>query len=253
MKKLVLFALAILMSASIYSQRNDNSDYWNTWEYTPKEGMREDFEKAAAKKTAMFNKTSETAILTYRIITGPNSGTYVRVESNKLPSDYDLDRTAEGKYWNQNVSNFVANTSGQVRWQRLNDGTLNYNPENKTPAKYVERTTYNVKADGVMHFRRFMSRLAKVIEKREGTATRILFRVVSGGNRNQFVLASTFDTFKSEPWPEHENTFREDYNEMFGWGSIEEDSKNFDASLEYWGEQVETMQFVPEMSTKSSN
>lgn len=250
--KLVLFALTILFCASIYSQRNDNSDYWNTWEYTPKDGMNEDFEKAVAKKTAMFNKTPETAILTYRIITGPSSGTYVRVESNKSPSDYDLDRTAEGKHWSQNVSNFVAKSSGQVRWQRLNDGSLNYNPENNSPAKYVERTTFNVKADGVMHFRRFMSRLVKVIEKREGTGTRILFRVVSGGNRNQFVLATTFDTFKREAWPELENTFREDYNKMFGWGSIEEDSENFDSSLEYWGEQVETMQFVPEMSTKIS-
>lgn len=250
MKKLVLFTMAILMSISMYAQRSNSADYWNTWEYTPKDGMRADFEKAAAKKTAMFNKTPETAILTYRIITGSNSGTYVRVESNKSPEDYDLDRSAEGKYWNDNVSNFIAKNSGQVRWQRLNDGTYNYNPENTTPAKYVQRTTFNVKADKVNHFRRFMSRLADVMEKRGIPVTRILFRLQSGGNRNQFVLATTFDTFKRDEMPELENSFREDYNEMFGWGSIEEDSDNFDASLEYWGEEVETMQFVPEMSTK---
>ena len=43
------------------------------------------------------------------------------------------------------------------------------------------------------------------------------------------------------------------YNEMFGWGSMEEDSQNFDASLEYWGEQIETLQLVPEMSTGMMN
>ena len=42
MKKLVFFTMAILMSIPIYAQRNDNADYWNRWEYTPKEGMRVD-------------------------------------------------------------------------------------------------------------------------------------------------------------------------------------------------------------------
>lgn len=250
MKKIVLFAMAILMSIPIYAQRNDNDDYWNRWEYTPKDGMREDFEKAAAKKTDMFNKTPETAIFTYRIITGPSSGTYVRVESNKSPADYDLDRSAEGKYWDDNVSKFVAKNSGQVRMERLNNGSYNYNPETNKPAKYVQRTTFNVKADKIMHFRRFMSRIADVMEKRGAQTTRILFRLESGGNRNQFVLATTFDTFKRDPMPEQENTWREDYDELFGWGSLEEDGNNFDASLEYWGEQVETLQLVPEMSTK---
>jgi len=250
MKKLLFFTLAILMSIPFHAQRNDNADYWNRWEYTPKEGMRAAFEKAAAKKTAMFNKTPETAIFTYRIITGPSSGTYVRVESNKSPEDYDLDRSAEGKYWDDNVSKFVAKNSGQVRMQRLNDGSYNYNQENNTPAKYVQRTTYSVKADKIMHFRRFMSRTAQMLEKRGVPVTRILLRLESGGNRNQFVSASTFDTFKRDPMPEQENTWREDYNDLFGPGSWDEDLNNFRASLEYWGEQVETLQFVPEMSTK---
>jgi len=75
MKNLLLIAL--LVSASIYGQRNDNAEYWNTWEYTAKDGMQQKFEEAAAKKTALFNKTPETAITTYKIVTGPDSGTYV--------------------------------------------------------------------------------------------------------------------------------------------------------------------------------
>ena len=97
MKKLLLFSMILLLSTSIYAQRSNNTNYWNTWEYTVKEGMQDDFEKAAAKKTAMFNKTPETAIITYRIITGPDSGTYLRAEGNKSAADHDLDRTAEGK------------------------------------------------------------------------------------------------------------------------------------------------------------
>ena len=98
-----------------------------------------------------------------------------------------------------------------------------------------------------------MNRLAKVNEKRGRTGSRILFRLISGGNRNQFVVASTFDTYKRGEGQKNENTFREDYDELFGWGSLEEDSQNFDASLEYWGERVETLVLVPEMSTGMMN
>lgn len=241
--------MVVLLCVSVYAQRNDNAEYWNSWEYTAKEGKAKEFETAAAKKTAMFNAADNNAIMTYRVITGSNSGTYVRVQSRKSPADYDLDRSAEGNYWNENVAKFVAKTSGQVRWQLLNNGSLNYTP-GAAPSKYVQRTIYNVKADKVNHFRRFMSRVAQVIEKRGGKNTRLLFRLESGGNRNQFNLVVGFDTFKQvDDGVEQENTFREDYNEMFGWGSIEEDSENFDASLEYWGEYRETLQLVPEMST----
>lgn len=112
----------------------------------------------------MFNKTTETAILTYRIITGPNSVTYICLETNKSPDDYDLDRSAEGKYWDANVSSFIANNGGQVRWNKLKDGTIDYDPENKTLTKYVQRTTFNVKTDKIMHFRRLMSRVTKVLD-----------------------------------------------------------------------------------------
>ena len=46
---------------------------------------------------------------------------------------------------------------------------------------------------------------------------------------------------------------KEDYNEMFGWGSWEEDWGNFNASLEYWGAQRDLMQLVPSMSTGMMN
>ncbi|MBT8393989.1 MAG: hypothetical protein KJN66_03975 [Bacteroidia bacterium] len=249
MKKLLLFTMGLLLSTSIYAQRSNNAIYWNTWEYTAKEGMKKDFEKAAAKKTAMFNKTPETAIMTYRIITGPDSGTYLRVEANKTAADYDKDRTAEGKYWNENVSKYIAKDNGQQRWQRLKNGSYDPNPDGSPPSKYVSRTFFNVKADKILHFRRALNRIAKVAEKRGWEDTRSLFRLVSGGNRNQFVVAVGFNTYKRPEGPENDTTAEEDYNELYGWGSWDEDWKNFDASLEYWGEQRDLLQLVPEMST----
>lgn len=254
MKKLVVVTLAILMSASMYAQRSNEANYWNTWEYTPKDGMRADFEKAAAKKTAMFNATPETAITTYRIITGPNSGAYFRVESNKSAEDYDRDRSAEGKYWEDNVDKYVAKDNGQLRWWRVNNGSYDPNPDRKSNFKYVSRTFYDVKPGKVMHFLRWMNRMSKIAEKRDWDG-RSLYRLYSGGNGNRFVQSAGFDTYKRAEADDTEpdTTVREDYNEMFGWGSFDEDRDNFYASLEYWGIQRDLMQLVPEMSTKSAD
>jgi len=252
MKKVVVLSMALCLSASMFSQRNDNNEYWNTWRYKAKEGMQQKFEEAAAKKTNMFNTTSQTAIATYRFITGPNAGSYMRIEARKTPADYDTDRSVEANYWRDNVSKYVANADGQVRWQLLNNGSLNYDPKNPAPpAKFVRMVTFNIKGDMIGAFRRWMYRASKVSEKRGNKNPRMLFRLVSGGNRNQFVLAVPFESHKRTDAPrENENTWREDYNELFGWGTMEEDGQKFDAALEFWGEQVETLQLVPEMSTK---
>ena len=113
----------------------------------------------------------------------------------------------------------------------------------------MQQITYNVKADKILHFRRYLNRMAKVAEKRGWDAGRSLFRVVSGGNRNQFVLVITFNTYKRNEGPELETSIEDDYDELFGWGTRREDLKNFDASLEFWGEEVETLKLVPSMST----
>ena len=248
MKKLFLFSMALLISASIFGQRNDNSEYWNTWQYTPKEGMAQKFRDAAAEKTNKFNNTPENAMATYRVITGRNTGSFLRVQTNKKPADYDIDRSSEGEYWAENVSKYVGRSHGHVRWQRLNNGSYNYDPATAKPAKFVYRTMFDVKADRVTHFRRFMSRTAKIMEKRKYDGSRALFRVVSGGNRNMFVTGIPFNTFKQAPQPEQEQSFRDDYDDLYGYNSFAEDLQNFTASLEGWGEYRETLEFEPELS-----
>lgn len=252
MKKLVVVSMALCMSASMFSQRNDNGEYWNTWRYTAKEGMQQKFEEAAAKKTALFNNTPETAIVTYRITTGTDAGSYLRIEARKSPADYDKDRSVERKYWRDNVSKYLGNNGGQIRWRLLTWFSVNYDPKNPAPpAKYVRMVTYNVKADKLGSFRRHIYRNNKVGEKRGHTDPRLVYRLESGGNRNQFVVAIPYNSHKrTDANVEHENTWEEDYNELFGWGTRDEDADKFDAAIEFLGEQVETLQLVPEMSTK---
>jgi len=50
-----------------------------------------------------------------------------------------------------------------------------------------------------------------------------------------------------------ETTWEEDYNKLFGWGSWSEDIANLDASIEMYGENVETLQLMPELSSGMMN
>jgi len=252
--KNLFMGLALLFCVSLFAQRNANNDYWNSFRYTPKEGMVKDFESAVAKKMQMFNNTAETGMITYKIITGRNSGTYERVESMKYPKDYDMDRSAEAAYWDKNVSKFVESKSGQMRWDRINNATLNWDSENPgSPSKYLERTTYDVKPGGILHFRRFVYRVTQTLEKRGFKDRRLMFRCMSGGSDNMFVLVRGWDKYQDMVWDEQENSFQEDYDDLFGWGSFREDQKNFDNSLENWGERTETMELVPSLTAGMMN
>jgi len=251
MKKLLLFTMALIFSASMFSQRssNDNPRYWNLWQYKVKADKNQEFMDAAAKKTARFNGTPETAMATYRVATGRNTGTYVRISGPMKASDFDVDRSAEGKYWMENVAKYVGQDFGAIRWQQLNDGTMNFTPGEGSPAKYIEQTYYDVKPGKVDHFRRFQSRIVENWKKRNVPIRRGLFRLVSGGNTNLFVAANFFDTYKREANPSTENNWEDDYNELFGRGSWDEDLENFQSSFENWGVLKETLQLVPEMTT----
>jgi hypothetical protein len=82
-----------------------------------------------------------------------------------------------------------------------------------------------------------------------------MFRCISGGSDNMFVVVRGWNNYQEKPWSdvEHENNFMEDYDELFGWGTFREDQKNFDSSLESWGEMTETMQLVPSLTTGMMN
>ncbi len=251
----LLIGLILIFSLSVYGQRNPNNDYWNSWRYTVKAGMAEDFESAVAEKMKKFNATPETGMFTYRIVTGRNTGTYERVEAMKYPKDYDKDRSAEGEYWQKNVSQYVERTSGQMRWDRINNATINWYPENPgTPSKYLERTTYDVKPGKILHFRRFIARITKIRIKRGFKDTQLMFRCVSGGSDNMFVFVRGWNTYQDDTGMRNQETsWEDDYNEEFGWGVWGQDLENFRNSLEDWGEFTETMELVPSLTTGMMN
>ena len=92
MRKIFLFLLTSLISFSGYSQEVfQNWEYWNTWTYKPKSNMISKFEEAASKKTKKFNTSNDNLIVTYKIVTGQNNGTYLRIQPFQKSKDYDKD------------------------------------------------------------------------------------------------------------------------------------------------------------------
>ena len=85
---------------------------------------------------------------------------------------------------------------------------------------------------------RLIYRWGKVWEKRNPKAFRRLFSPVSGGDLNVFVSFSGFDEYGDAP--SNENTWEEDYNEMFGWEQYAQDQKMMQKALREWNGATRT-------------
>ena len=75
-----IFTFGLLITNA---QTNPNWEYWTSNRLEVKRGMSAEFEKAASVKTKKFNTTPETAISTYKVMTGPDQGKYERIQGYK--------------------------------------------------------------------------------------------------------------------------------------------------------------------------
>ena len=242
MKKATLLTLFLAFTLSLFAQRNSNREYWNTWQYKPNKGMTQKFEAAAAAKTKKFNASPENLIVTYKISTGDNAGTYERIMPYQTPASYDKDKTAELDHWKANVGKYCTPVGGQQIWERMSYADVNIK-EGANPSKYLMKTIYVVKPGHNGHFGRFIQRLGKVQGDRSPDVSSITLRLQSGGNRNMYVRYVGFN--KHEQAPKEDDLSWEDvYNEMFGWNTWETDLELYNNSLEIWGRQSEKLRLV---------
>jgi len=230
MKTRIFMLVALFVTTMGFSQRNPNNTYMSTFTYKAKAGMVEKFEKAAEKKTKMFNKEEGSIIFTYRILTGNNSGAYERYLVRQSNKNYDMDRSEELEYWEKNVAPYADPIGGQARWMYEEWASIG---DQTDPPKYLHKTIMFYKPGMRGHVARSIYRSGKVLEKRNPNAFRRVFSPVSGGGLNVLVVFSGFDEFGAE-WGDMETTWEEDYNEMFGWEQYSNDQKMRDKSLREW-------------------
>ena len=153
MKNKFLLLVMILVTSLSFSQRNPNQTYITSFVYEAKQGMTEKFENAAAKKTQMYNSEEGNVIWTYRVLTGPGQGQYVRFLINQSSEDYGQDKSEELNYWQNNVSKYANVVSGAQNWslrQGLSVG------EDSPAAKYLERSIAVMRPGQEQHVYRFL-------------------------------------------------------------------------------------------------
>ena len=244
MKKLIFTLLALVVTFSSFSQRNPDATYLSAFVYTPKDGMREKFEAAAAKKTQMFNNKEGSYIITYRILSGQNEGSYLRLLIFQNSSNYNnLLSDDEGEYWEKNVAPYVKSASGTQTWELLNWASVG---EDGPPPKFLERSIWVTKPGQGDNLARRIYRSGQVLDKiMSGKTLRRSFRLVSGGNPNTWASFRGFDEYPH--WGNSDQTFEEIYNELFGWEQNEHDAEAVNNSLLDWGRNVISLQRVDSM------
>ena len=233
MKNIYLLLISFLITFSVQSQRNPENTYLTSFTYKAKDGMTAKFEKAASKKTKMFNSEDGNIILTYKAITGPDTGVYERYLVNQKSSSYDRDASKELQYWDDNVAPYVGQAGGQQRWLHEDWAAIG---EGGDPKKYLHKTIVRYKPGMREHAARYIYRAGKVAEKRNPNTLRRVFSIVSGGDLNMIVIFNGFD--KYDDWVENDSTWAEDYNEMFGWETHSDDLEHMQKSLRDWNGMV---------------
>ena len=247
MKK-ITFILSMLFALITTAQ--DGPEIWMSYELMPKKGMEDKFVQAAEKKMKKFNSTAETAMFTFEIMDGENQGMYSRVVGWKDWSymNSQEDRSEELKYWKDNVDPFIEESTGWKVWRRLQGISHNWTPTTTFKYMLVQRRFIKPGHDqAVVHF---LQRAKMVYEKHNYTGITGIFRVMSGGNTNEYIICDGFNEYGvGGEFPETEKNMEELYNEMFGWEAYRKDAQEYNDALEMYSRTTERHHFNEKLST----
>ena len=254
MKKL-LCIISLFLTTGLVAQTWGNGEYWISYEYTPKDGKVEAFEKAVKAKTAKWNTTVETAIFAFKVVNGPNTGTYERWITRKDRSFFDIDHSEEIAYWGKNVGPYIAKESGQQTWRIFKGASYGWGPENTTINKFYQQNRVIVKSGKTSDFMKPHERLAKLMAALEYTGNRAVFRLVNGGNTREFAVIYGYDQHGGDGsgvWTglKEDQTVEDAYNDMFGYEAWDDDWQTSGHAIELWGNLSQKLLFKPNLSTQ---
>ena len=246
MKSKIILLVALFVTTIGYSQRSPNNTYLTSFLYEAKAGMIDKFESAAAKKTKMFNSEEGNIIWTYRVLTGPAQGQYVRFLINQSSEDYGQDKSEEYGYWEENVSKYANSVSGAQHW-RLNE-PLSVGDDSTDAPKYLERSTVVMIPGMETNVYRALYRQGVIMDKvYSGSTVRRVFTLVSGGNTQTIASFRAFNEFPHWGNLTEDQSWEDLYNEEFGWQQFDTDSQAYDNSIREWGISTILMERVDNM------
>jgi len=249
MKKLI-YILSIIISTISYAQQQD-AEIWQTYRIKSLKGKTQEFEKAVSKKTRMFNKSPQDAIFTFKVVDGQDQGMYERVVGFKNWSWFNRSNQKEMDYWMKNVDPLIESQTGWIVWERIKEYSHNWNPGN-APSKHQLRRSRMVKPSGYSDFLIVHERMKKVYDKYGYKGIKGLFRCVSGGSEQMFLIVSPFNEYgENAGFEKSDKNTAELYNEMFGDNAWQKDILKYNSSLVDWGRSAERLTIVKSMSSQN--
>ena len=250
MKKITII-LSMLFALTITAQ--NSPEIWMTYELKVKKGMEDKFEDAVAKKMKKFNNSEDSAMFTFEIMDGENQGMYSRGHGWKtwdFLNSMDT-RGEEMKYWNENVDPYIESQTGWKVWERL--GWVSHNWTKETSFRFMTVQRRFMKPGMDQDIINFLRRMTVVYQDNNFTGTVGVFRVISGGNTNEYIICRGFDSYGDNgEFPDTDKNIEELYNEKFGWEAYRKDAKLYNDALEMYSRTTERYHFNEKLSTSTN-
>ncbi|HIN62617.1 MAG TPA: hypothetical protein EYM89_07685 [Candidatus Marinimicrobia bacterium] len=214
LKRVIALLLVLLWCNDLVAQ--DAPPVFRIRFITVKEGMAEEFIKAASEKTKKFNsKEGSRRFNTWEIIDGPRQGQFVRGQAGTTWSDFDTPTPQKQRdYWMKNVNTYVKKQGMMQTWAYLPD--ISYNGRGETEyGDFAAMRFYNINPGMNARMIENARKIKKVNETKKTKVRYGWYRLESGGDRSTWLFASS--VYK---WADLEDaTFYSMYEEVHGKGS----------------------------------
>ena len=183
---------------------------------TVKEGMRDEFIDAAAKKTRRFNsKEGSPRFFTWEITDGPRQGQFVRGQSGTTWSDFDSPPDQKGRdYWMKNVNPYIKEQGNMQTWRYFPDISYDGRGDN-VPPNFARQRFYNINPGMDSRMIEIARKIKQVSETNKADVSYAWYHLESGGDRSTWLSGT-----RVYKWEDLANTgFVAMYEEVHGKGS----------------------------------
>ena len=248
MRKLILLFISLFVFEANIAQEQDQ---WRmrTRVLNVNESNVEAFEKAVANKTDMYNsKEGQPRWITFRILSGPQSNQYLRMQMTTDINDFDNEDTEGNQYWEETVGPLHTST-GNLYWSRSN--WMSYTPKNTERVNLRRIIYYSYQDEYEQDFWRFRRRVKLAMEESGYPSRMSVLNCNSGCAGNIVQVRFHHNGFSGQfsDYGEPLANMISKYNEMYGDDSYSQDSVKFAKSLTENGSRIRHHQYLPDLSS----
>lgn len=154
-----------------------------------KGGMRQQFEQGLKRHNEWHRKQNDTWYLeTWEILTGENTGQYVRGTFGHRWEDFDAEEKMRAADAADSAANLEPYMESEAPGFYLLRSDLSLPPAGEGPSAFAQVTHFFLKSDGVNEFTQGVRRVNEAIKKTNWPAQTLWYQLFNGGEGPRFVL-----------------------------------------------------------------